>query len=204
MNTPASSTRLWLALIVAVIGSVVIALVRLYPQPWWNLAGVGALSLFAGARLRSWWALLLPLGLMLATDYWLSLSRPDYPFIHQETAFSYGSYAAIFVLGWCFGQTENPFKLGALAFGSSVLFFLVSNFGSWLNVAVLHTVIPTPGYNDYTADLAGLLRCYENGLPFYRGTLAGDLVFATALFGAYAVLVRMVGQTEAKTEEVWS
>jgi hypothetical protein len=200
MNTPASSTRLWLALIVALVGSVVIALVRFYPQHLWNLAGVGALSLFVGARLRSWWALLLPLGLMLATDYWLSLSRPDYAFIHQETAFSYGSYAAIFVLGRCFGQTENPFKLGALAFGSSVLFFMVSNFGSWLNVAVLHTVIPTAGYNDYTADLAGLLRCYESGLPFYRGTLAGDLVFAAVLFGAYAVLVRSVGQAQ----EVWS
>ena len=34
----------------------------------WNFAPVGALSLFAGARLRGWMAWALPLGLMAVTD----------------------------------------------------------------------------------------------------------------------------------------
>jgi hypothetical protein len=206
MNTSASSTRtnFWLALALALVASMVIALVRFHPVGWWNFAAVGALSLFVGARLRSWWVLALPLGLMLATDLWLSLARPDYPFIHPDTLFGYGCYVAIFGLGYLFGQTENPVKLGGLALGGSVLFFLVSNFGAWLNVAVLHTVIPWPGYDDYTADLGGLLLCYYRGLEFFPGTLAGDLVFAAGLFGSYAALTRLVGQPQARPQEVLS
>jgi hypothetical protein len=193
----------WLALLLAVIACVTIALVRFFPEKLgWNLASVGALALFSGARLRSWKWVLLPLALMLATDYWLSVARPGNPFLHHETPFVYGTYILLFALGHFFGQTENPVGLAGLSFGGSVVFFLVTNFGSWLNVAVLHTVDPWPGVNDYTADLPGLLLCYAKGLEFYRGTLAGDLVFSFGLFGAYALATRTLLRPAEQHEAV--
>jgi hypothetical protein len=42
------------------------AVARLVPHPW-NFAPVGGMSLFAGARLRGWWAWALPIVLMAIT-----------------------------------------------------------------------------------------------------------------------------------------
>ncbi|HNJ66436.1 MAG TPA: hypothetical protein PKW28_11110, partial [Turneriella sp.] len=38
------------------------------------------------------------------------------------------------------------------------------------------------------ANLAGLLAAYTAALPFYQGTLLGDVFYMTGLFGGYAVL----------------
>lgn len=47
---------------------------------------------------------------------------------------------------------------------ASFLFFLISNFGVWLNY--------------YPKTTEGLITCYLLALPFYGRTLIGDLVFA--------------------------
>lgn len=51
-----------LAIVLIVLG----ALIRVTQH--WNFAPVGAMSLFAGARMRGWKAYLLPLALMAITD----------------------------------------------------------------------------------------------------------------------------------------
>ena len=51
---------------------------------------------------------------------------------------------------------------------ASVLFFLVTNFGCWL------------WFDLYEHSVSGLVHCYAQALPFFRYTLAGDLVFASA------------------------
>lgn len=35
------------------------------------------------------------------------------------------------------------------------------------------------------------MRCYENGLPFFRHTLLGDMTFGAILFGGYAWAVNL-------------
>ena len=42
----------------------------------------------------------------------------------------------------------------------------------------------------YTRDLAGLVTCYFNALPFYPASLAGDLIYSVAMFGIYYLVVR--------------
>jgi hypothetical protein len=54
---------------------------------------------------------------------------------------------------------------------SSVIFFLVTNF------AFL--------YGNYPHNISGIILAYANGLPFFRGTLLGDLGYTAALFGGY-------------------
>ena len=43
----------------------------------------------------------------------------------------------------------------------------------------------------YEHNWAGLMRCYENGLPFFRHTLLGDMTFGAILFGGYAWAVNL-------------
>ncbi|MCR9295894.1 MAG: hypothetical protein NXI32_24525 [bacterium] len=63
--------------------------------------------------------------------------------------------------------------LGAVV--SSVLFFLVTNFASWLD--------PQMGY---PLTLTGLAECYWAALPFAKNTLVGNLVYSALFFGGYA------------------
>ena len=65
--------------------------------------------------------------------------------------------------------------LAGAAIASSLLFFVVVDFGIWLMGDM------------YPRTFAGLVACYTAALPFYRNQVAGDLLFTAVLFGAYAL-----------------
>lgn len=141
----------------------------------WNLSAIGALGLFAAARLGFWPAVgftALALG-MKDLGIYLQYGWPPVPS-------SWLCFAAYVALGWiCLRRTESPVKIGATTLAASLIFFLVSNFTSWLTQSLPY------GYS-----FSGLLDCYSAGIPFYRGTLVGDLVFSAGLFAAHAALSR--------------
>ena len=60
---------------------------------------------------------------------------------------------------------------------------ILTNLALWAADVARHTGL-------YTADLAGLTKCYTLALPFWGRTLAGDLLFSGALFGMYELLTR--------------
>jgi len=66
------------------------------------------------------------------------------------------------------------------AIGSAVIFFVVSNFGVWLQGHM------------YPLTWAGLVHCYELALPFFRNTFYGDFLYSWVLFGVYALAVKFV------------
>jgi hypothetical protein len=142
----------------------------------WNVAALGALALFAASRLR------LPLALGV---FALALAVKELgvylQFGYDPHPPTWPCYFAYLALGWALlRKTESPRWIGGTAFGASVVFFLVTNFISWLEQAY-----------PYPYSLEGLLDCYIAAIPFYRGTLIGDLCFSAALFGAHAVLSRV-------------
>jgi hypothetical protein len=158
-----------------------------YVDGWngWNLMPVGALALFAGSRVRSPWAWLVPLAVMLAADLLLvyplaKLGHPAFSVI--RTPLVYLSFLAYVGLGHLVRRDESsPAVIGGAALLGGVQFFVLTNFAAWL-VDVNST---TPWY---TADLAGLGRCYTMGLPFYKNTLASDLLFSAVIFVGHAAL----------------
>lgn len=155
-----------LALALTVLGGVA----RLVPHPW-NFAPVGGMSLFAGARLRGWQAYMLPIVLMAVTDPLLGGFGVATPFV-------YASFLINVWIGRRLRNSENAFRIGGAAVISSVQFFLLSNFGTWV------------GYFPHT--WAGLTRCFALALPFYAPTLVSDLLTCGVLFGLHAVLSRTV------------
>jgi hypothetical protein len=60
--------------------------------------------------------------------------------------------------------------------GSSI-FFILTNFGVWATSAM------------YAKSFIGLIQCYTLAIPFFGGTLLGDLVYSTVLFSSYSLVV---------------
>jgi hypothetical protein len=167
--------------------AVAAGLLRLVPHPW-NLTPVGALGIFAGARLRSWHAFALPLVVMAATDALLKvpLAQQGFPVVTWVTPFVYGSFLLNVCIGRLLTRTHSTVRIGGASLLASVQFFLVTNFGMWLNCAFIDPTGPTR----YAPTVQGLIECYVKAIPFFGGTLAGDLLYCAILFGLHGWLTR--------------
>jgi hypothetical protein len=143
-----------------------------------NFAPVGALSLFAGARLRGWYAYALPIALMAVTDPLLGGYSVSTPFV-------YASFLLSVWMGTKIRNTENPLLIGGMALAGSLQFFVISNLPMWLFYG-----------NTYAHNLRGLAACYTAAIPFFRHTLESDLLYTAVLFGAHALLSRGVAPAE--------
>ena len=157
---------------------------RVYFEHLPNFAPVAAMALFAGYFFRS--ALLataVPLAVMGLSD--LQIGGYDW----RMMALVYGMLAAPVALRgvlrrhleierakWASAVRALTGLVGC-SLAASVLFFVTTNFGSWL------------WFTMYEHSWAGLAHCYVQALPFFRYTLTGDMLFALVLFGGYAAAV---------------
>jgi hypothetical protein len=71
-------------------------------------------------------------------------------------------------------------RIAGAAVAGSVLFYVLTNFGTWLTTGM------------YPRTLEGLAACYVAAIPFFQNTLAGDLFFSALLFGGFAVAERAI------------
>ncbi len=140
---------------------------RLVPHPW-NATPVTAIALFAGAQLSCRWAVLLPLAIVALSDVLLGW--------HNTVPYTWGSFLLIAWLGRWVGQRPTAGRIASGSLTASVLFFLVTNVGVWAAGDL------------YARTLAGLWQCFLAAVPFFRGTLAGDLVYTALFFGSFALL----------------
>ncbi|GAA4413802.1 hypothetical protein GCM10023187_42520 [Nibrella viscosa] len=144
------------------------ALTRLLPHPP-NFAPVAALALFGAALFeRKVIGLLAPFAAMLLSDALIGF--------HGLMAYVYGSFALSWLLGLWIRKNPTVPVIGAASLLSSVLFFLITNFGVWYGSAY------------YPQNGAGLLACYVAALPFFQYSVLGDLVYTAVLFGGYYLL----------------
>jgi hypothetical protein len=168
----------------AAIALVLIALgvlTRFLPHPHGAVA-IGALAIYAGTRLPRWWALTVPIAALLLSDI-MKVWGTQY----GDTLWSLASvvrYATFALIVLASGQwkTSHPAGLAAMALGASTLFFFTTNFMSWA------TPLELPGEPlRYARNLTGVLESYAAGLPFYRNSVAADLIGTGVLFGLDAL-----------------
>jgi hypothetical protein len=154
--------------IVALLFAILLAAtLRLVPHPP-NFTPIGAMALFSGAYLgRRGMAFAAPLGAMVLSDVVLGF--------YSGFWITYVAVALIVVVGWLTLTRVSVLRVGGAAIASSVLFFVVSNFGTWASSGM------------YPHTFAGLSACYVAAIPFFRNTIAGDLFYATLLFGGFRV-----------------
>ena len=150
------------------------AALRLVPHPP-NFTPIGAMALFSGAyfgrRLLSFVA---PLAAMLLSDAVLGF--------YSGMWVTYLAVALIVLVGWVALSRVSVLRVAGAALASSTVFFLVSNFGVWALSGM------------YPHNSAGFVACYVAAIPFFQNTLAGDLFYATLLFGGFALAEQALPQ----------
>jgi hypothetical protein len=142
-----------------------------------NFTPLAAIALFGGAYFSSrFLSFLIPVLSLWISDLVLN------NFIYQSNSFVwfysgfywvYGSFLLIVCLGLYFQKSISLLSLIGLSLSSSILFFLITNFGVWLGSSI------------YPQTLSGLTMCYVAGLPFFTNTVLGDLFYCAVLFGLF-------------------
>ncbi len=149
-----------------------------------NFAPVAAVALFAGFFFRSrLLAMAAPLAIMLVSDWFIGGYSP----VVMLTVYTMLTMPVLLrplVRRYCEFQPTSRGQLArtlafltSSAFGSSLAFFLMTNFAVWLTW--------------YPATWTGFTECFAYALPFFRFTLLGDFTFAILLFSSYAFALRL-------------
>jgi hypothetical protein len=146
---------------------VLAAALRIAPHPW-NFTPVGAMALFAGATIKDRrLAFLFPLLALFAGDIFIGF--------HKLIPFVYASFLINVAIGlWLRDRRTVATLLGAIQF------FLITNFAVWQFLG------------GYPHAASGLIACYIAAIPFFWNTLAGDALYATLLFGSFALAERFL------------
>ncbi|HEX6821190.1 MAG TPA: DUF6580 family putative transport protein [Candidatus Sulfotelmatobacter sp.] len=153
--------------------------VRFMPHPL-AFTPVGAALLYFGARgsRRQLWV---PLALLAASDVILTTLVYRYPFSWDHFV-TWAWYAGMLGLGSTLKRNSGAVRILLTALTGSVAFFVVSNFAVWA------------AWNMYPRTFAGLMTCYEAGLPFFQRGVIGDLLFTAVMFGAPVLLHSLVAK----------
>lgn len=136
---------------------------------------LAASLLYFGAKMprkQAW----IPVALFAAVDVIQNL-RFGYA-MSADLLVSWAFYAAMVALGMLIASKISTARVVGASLAGSVGFFIVSNFAVWIGGTLAM----------YPKTLAGLVECYAMAVPFFRNSMAGDLVFAGAFFGLSALL----------------
>lgn len=116
-----------------------------------------------------------------ACDDGSSFSERSDPRFLPSLEIVYGSFAFVVCLGLLLQKKRrSPLRIARAAIASSLLFFIITNFG----VCAFHTLYPTI--------VAGLVECYAAAIPFFQNTPIGYALYTTVLFGGFASAVGLV------------
>ena len=149
------------------------AAMRMVPHPP-NFAPIAAMALFSGAQMpRRAMSFAAPFAALVISDALLGGFYPGMNFV-------YLSFALTVLIGWAVASRKTPLTIGLGAIASSVLFFVLTNFGMWLFSGI------------YPVTTEGLLACYVAAIPFFQNTVLGDLFFTVLLFGGFGLAERTV------------
>lgn len=77
-------------------------------------------------------------------------------------------FGLIALLGYGIKTIPLAWRIPVGALGASGIFFIVSNFGTWIASGM------------YSLDVSGLVQCYVLALPFLKATLVSDILFTAA------------------------
>lgn len=127
-----------------------------------NFTPVTSLALFSGLMLkRKWLSIGIPLVAMMLSDLVLGFS--------SISIWVYLGFVLVTIIGWFL----NVMNVKSILL-SSLVFFIVSNFGAWL-IGYPHTI-------------EGLVMCYTLAIPFFGYSILGDLFWGYTFKYSYKLL----------------
>ena len=130
-----------------------------------NFSPIAATALFAGYFISDKkLAFIIPLGAIIISDFFIGF--------HSMIWSVYLSFILVVFLGATMKKRSILNVLGRSLLGS-ILFFVLTNFAVFMQ-------------GGYTHSFTGLAECYFMAIPFFKNTLAGDLLFNAALFSLFS------------------
>ncbi|MBX2846405.1 MAG: hypothetical protein KTR13_09340 [Saprospiraceae bacterium] len=165
---------------------IAMAMLRLGTADIANFAPIAGIGIFAVYYFKKkWMAFLLALGALFLSDLVINATN-GYDF-YAGRLWDYLGFAVGIVLAFLIlAQKRNFTTALTSALGASLLFFIISNFGVWA------------GSSYYAQTIEGLMACYAAGLPFFKNTLAGDVLFTGAFIGAFQGLRALLPSLEVE------
>lgn len=147
-----------------------------------NFAPIGAIALLGGIALGWRTSLWLMFTILVSSDLVLGF--------YSGMEWTWLSFGLIISLATLVKRLPAWWRIPIGAFGSSAVFFIVSNFGTWVASGM------------YSHDIMGFVQCYVAALPFYKATVLSDLLFGALLLSAYEVapkIAKIYRHKNAKT-----
>ena len=133
---------------------------RLIPHPY-NFTPILAAGVFGGFYFKNFiLSLFIVISSMFVGDLVIGF--------HSTMFFTYTALAAAVAVGLLI-KKFNFKEIIFSGLSSSVIFFLVTNFGSWLTIEM------------YEKSFSGLLQSYVMGIPFFHNTLLSTLIYLLVL-----------------------
>jgi len=164
---------------------IVAALYRIIPGRPWGFAPQWAMAVFAGAVVKDRkWALVLPVLSMFLSDllyqvlYLNGLS--SIPGFYEGQWQNYVLFALLVFIGF-FIKKINVVNILVASLAAPTVYFILSNLVVWAGWS------GTRGLGR-PKTWSGLMLCYNDALPFYKGSLIATVVFSAILFGTYYLL----------------
>lgn len=168
--------------------------IRLFPS-FPNFAPMGALALFAVAFYkRKYLAFIVPAIVWWGSDLYLNNFvyplNEGFTFFSSFQLYSIISIALIVALGTVLFKKLSLTKIALGSVSASLIFFIVSNFGVWMQGAL------------YPKTFSGLVSCYTMAIPFYRATFVSDMIFTFVFFGAMYYITKPSTETTSNLNSI--
>ena len=133
---------------------IILALSRIIPHPP-NFTPTLASAIMAPLLIKDrWFGIAIPILAMFISD--VIIGFYSYQFV---------IYSSILVIGLVSPMRKNYTRLGIMAVGASIWFFITTNFAEWII------------WDYYPKTIEGLLACYTLALPFFKNTLISTCLF---------------------------
>ena len=111
---------------------------------------------------------------MLIKDRWFGVAVPIVAMFISDVIIGFYSYqlviySSILAIALVSPMHKNYVRLGFMAVGGSVWFFITTNFAEWMI------------WDYYPKTIEGLITCYTLAIPFFKNTLISTCLFTGLL-----------------------
>ncbi len=153
-----------------------------------NLTPTESITIFGAAYLvRRYLAYLMPIIMLLLSDLVINNTTQRGFFTEQEGFVWFSDYMiytalALILIALASSHLLKKVNAGSVlmaALSSSVIFFIVTNFGAWLS-----------SHSNYSRDISGLVTCYTAAWPFFIPSLISTVLFSSVIFTAFEAFLR--------------
>ena len=134
-----------------------------------NFTPILSIALLSGFYIKNKYSILLPIGIMLLSDSILGGNPMGY--------WIYASIVSIILLGFFVKNNAKNIFINSVL--SSMLFFIITNFGVWFA-------------GGYSFTLVGFVECYVLAIPFFRNTLMSTVFFSMFIYCLHYLINSML------------